>query len=376
MPIVLRHATSSESDILTIDRTDDATSAASMPGLARFRWVAGAHVAALLALAAGASASTLSWRAVAWLTGCSLVGHLVLFGWIRSGVENLPARRDSGNRIAFVHTLLSFGVLAVACTLHPPVCTVAPQLMFVIIAFDIHRLSRRQVLCVGAAGFATAALSLLMGSAHIGLVNVVTVGGSLAALIVVGQRMRSIQAHQQEQKAALAATLTQWQALSRHDALTAALSRRYGTELLELEMARQRRDRQPLSLALLDVDHFKRINDTHGHALGDEVLIDLVRLADESMGEPKKVVRWGGEEFLLLLPATSEVEAARLSCRMRERIVAHDWSGRAPGLAVDVSIGVTEHRPSDTMEASVARADAALYVAKAEGRGRVVRSRR
>ena len=329
-----------------------------------------------MALAVGASGGALPWSSVAWPAACSLAGHLVLYSRIRAGVEASFPRRAPGDRIAFAHSLLGFGLLGLACVLHALMHGVALQLMFVVIAFDIHRLSRRQLFAVAIVGFATAALALLADAAPVRLIDVATGGGCLAALIAVGQRTRSIQSRQQHQRTALSAALTQWRTLSRHDALTSALSRRYGSELLQQEAVRQKRDRQPFSVGLLDVDHFKRINDVYGHALGDEVLIDLVRLTGESLGEPNRVVRWGGEEFLLLLPATTGVDAAFRLSDVRERIVAHDWARHAKGLVVDVSIGVTEHCPGDTIEASVARADAALYGAKAEGRGRVVQDRR
>ena len=129
---------------------------------------------------------------------------------------------------------------------------------------------------------------------------------------------------------------------------------------------------EPLALALIDIDHFKRVNDTHGHAVGDRVLIVLAQLLRENMRGGDVLVRLGGEEFVMLLPDMNRERAADVCERLRERLARQDWQARAGlPLAVTISIGLVATPPRD-LAALLAAADAALYRAKAEGRDRIV----
>jgi diguanylate cyclase (GGDEF)-like protein len=127
----------------------------------------------------------------------------------------------------------------------------------------------------------------------------------------------------------------------------------------------------PLSVAMLDLDHFKRINDVFGHAVGDEVLVTMAQLLRENTRAADLVARIGGEEFLLVMPEAG-IERAREVCeRLRQRVADWDWERLAPGLQVTLSAGVTAAPPFDAAVLT-ARADTALYRAKDEGRDRVV----
>ena len=129
---------------------------------------------------------------------------------------------------------------------------------------------------------------------------------------------------------------------------------------------------EPLALALIDIDHFKRVNDTHGHAVGDRVLIVLAQLLRENMRGGDVLVRLGGEEFVMLLPDMNRERAADVCERLRERLARQDWQARAGlPLAVTISIGLVATPPRD-LAALLGAADAALYRAKAEGRDRIV----
>jgi diguanylate cyclase (GGDEF)-like protein len=129
---------------------------------------------------------------------------------------------------------------------------------------------------------------------------------------------------------------------------------------------------EPLALALIDIDHFKRVNDVHGHAVGDRVLVVLAQLLRENMRAGDVLVRLGGEEFVMLLPDMSRDRAADVCERLRERLARQDWAARTgQALAVTISIGLVATPPRD-LPALLAAADAALYRAKAEGRDRLV----
>ena len=160
--------------------------------------------------------------------------------------------------------------------------------------------------------------------------------------------------------------------LASTDPLTGVFNRRTFIELAERELARSRRDSTSLSLMILDLDHFKQVNDTYGHLVGDEVLVAFTGLIKERARRADLVVRYGGEEFCVLLPATSLPAAVALAERIRAATVATALA-RHP-MKITVSVGVTAYSggPRVALETLLARADEALYRAKHEGRNRVV----
>lgn len=166
---------------------------------------------------------------------------------------------------------------------------------------------------------------------------------------------------------------------SQHDALTGACNRRHGDALLQrLEQDNAQRppaQRRRVALLLLDVDHFKRVNDTHGHAAGDAVLVEMTRRLQAVVRDGDAVVRWGGEEFLLVLPGTDEAGLRVVAQRALAAIGAEPVEVAAgKRLAVRSSAGGVVWRAGDGAPAAalLAQADAALYLAKAEGRNRAL----
>ena len=158
------------------------------------------------------------------------------------------------------------------------------------------------------------------------------------------------------------------------DELTGLHNRRHIQHTLHQQLAQAQRSGQPLGLLLLDVDWFKRINDAHGHLSGDRVLRELAAHLRAQLRTQDIIGRWGGEEFMALLPGTSQAQAQQLAQRLRqsiERVRFHSHDGQA--LPVTVSIGVhsSQCRPQESAEQLVREADAALYRAKELGRNRV-----
>ncbi len=130
----------------------------------------------------------------------------------------------------------------------------------------------------------------------------------------------------------------------------------------------------PLSVLMLDIDHFKRINDTHGHALGDAVLRHVAEAIRKCLRGNDQAVRYGGEEFLVLLPRTSLVEAAQVAESIRARVAALRLRRRSDNLVLEpftVSLGVASRKPGDTRDTLLRRTDRALYRSKDNGRNRV-----
>jgi diguanylate cyclase (GGDEF)-like protein len=151
------------------------------------------------------------------------------------------------------------------------------------------------------------------------------------------------------------------------DPLTGALNRRQMAESLGEAIEHARRGNHGVCLLLFDLDHFKAVNDRHGHAVGDQVLQRIVALVHERARRTDRLFRLGGEEFALLLPRTRAADALRVAEQLRLRVAHADWPSRA---AVTVSLGVAELRPAQTQEAWLKAADDALYRAKAAGRNR------
>jgi diguanylate cyclase (GGDEF)-like protein len=155
------------------------------------------------------------------------------------------------------------------------------------------------------------------------------------------------------------------------DALTGLANRRRLDLRLAESFALVQRHGRPLAVAVADLDHFKRVNDDHSHAVGDAVLKALATLLQSQVRQTDLVARYGGEEFVLVLSET-DAESARLVCeKVRVAVEEHHWSGLAPGLALTVSIGYCADTSLDSAERMLAAADAELYAAKAAGRNRV-----
>ncbi len=161
--------------------------------------------------------------------------------------------------------------------------------------------------------------------------------------------------------------------VGRTDDLTGLANRRHGMAVAQAELTRARETGRPLSLILLDVDHFKRINDLHGHQAGDEVLRGVAQaLRSSSRGGSDTPVRYGGDEFILILPDASIDGAEETAARIRMHIEALSFE-RVPSLHCTVSLGAAQVSPrAEDLEAWIQRADLALYVAKAGGRDRFV----
>jgi diguanylate cyclase len=159
--------------------------------------------------------------------------------------------------------------------------------------------------------------------------------------------------------------------LAELDELTGSFNRRCIMRMLDDEIARAHRGHMPCAIALIDLDWFKRINDAYGHPTGDEVLRAFAITVFANIRTIDRFGRYGGEEFLLVLPDTPGDEAARILDRLRAIIADLDWSAFSPGMRVTISAGVTTLNPNETPDTFLARADSALYAAKARGRNRI-----
>jgi len=162
--------------------------------------------------------------------------------------------------------------------------------------------------------------------------------------------------------------------LAELDELTGSFNRRCIMRMLDEEVARSARSGSSCSIALIDLDHFKRVNDSHGHPTGDEVLRTFAITMFANIRSVDRFGRYGGEEFLLVLPDMPYEGAMQAMDRLRAIVADLDWSAFSPGLKVTLSAGVATLKPDETTDSFLARADSALYTAKAQGRNRIARA--
>lgn len=197
------------------------------------------------------------------------------------------------------------------------------------------------------------------------VVNVLMVMILLPALSLVAARLSLLRSRMSSQRAVLTELLAKVQQLATHDELTGLANRRHTLERLAQEHARFLRQGRPFSIALIDLDDFKQINDAFGHPVGDEVLQAFAAEAVSMLRAGDLMGRWGGEEFLLLLPDTTGPQAQAGVLRLLERVRALP---QRSGVQLSFSAGVTEQCPNETVAETVARADREMYVAKRSGR--------
>ena len=183
------------------------------------------------------------------------------------------------------------------------------------------------------------------------------VGGSVAILLVVLLWLKKLRALNRK-----------LEKLSITDRLTGLYNRLKLDEALESEVARAPRSGQTFSVILIDIDHFKQVNDQHGHQTGDQLLTAIAEILRAGTRATDFVGRWGGEEFLIVCPHTDAAGATRLAENLRQTIQDYRFPVVAQKTA---SFGVASFRPDDTVKEIVARADTALYAAKDAGRNKV-----
>ena len=349
----------------------------------RRRTLVGMALLALTLMAASAavmllvahSSTAVDQTALQWWAALSVGGLVVMTAFIRSG-ETARLRDPSLTIPQMVWTITSG---AVAYVLAGDARGLVLSVLAMILFFGTFGLTVAEVIGIGV--YALLAFASAIGvssrfnanaSGYLDIAYALMVLIVLSGCIALNLRIQRIRAKLQQQREALAQALEVNRELATRDELTGLINRRAMLDLMALEHSRSLRSGRPLLLAQLDIDHFKPINDQHGHATGDRALQAFAGTVRASVRDTDVLARWGGEEFVLMLTDTSADQARGLLERIRQAVQALEIAHSAGSLQLTVSIGLAQHLPGDTVEHTLERADQALYRAKALGRNRVV----
>ncbi|KKO46386.1 ABC transporter substrate-binding protein [Arsukibacterium ikkense] len=191
-------------------------------------------------------------------------------------------------------------------------------------------------------------------------------------IAVVRWRLASLKRSELKLKLQVAEKTAELAALARLDSLTGLANRRAFDEAMQHELKRARRQQQPLCLALLDIDHFKQVNDNWSHSIGDEILKRVAATLQQHCRDTDSLARWGGEEFVILLPDTSLAKATEVCDRLRMQVADTSFTEVVPDLTITLSIGLAMLDSNDDGKQLLIDADRALYQAKRQGRNTVV----
>jgi len=268
---------------------------------------------------------------------------------------------DAGIAILFgglVLGILLAGVTIIAFQLQPPAGSRARGMVITSFAVAAAVLAMKAIGAV----FVADPLSMLLRPSGFAAVGALTV---FAAAIASTIAFLLLQKERAESEAQRLATI---------DPLTGAYNRRTFHEIAEREMARARRGGQPLSIVMLDIDHFRAVNDKHGHKVGDEVLAKFADVVRSALRKEDMVVRYGGEEFVVLLPEVPGPGAVVVAGRIRRAVAAASIEAGGQSFPITVSLGVAARLDEgpESIDELLERADNALQLAKERGRNRVV----
>ncbi|MBI2379142.1 MAG: diguanylate cyclase [Gammaproteobacteria bacterium] len=316
-----------------------------------------------------------------WLLICLfLVGNGVFYAAIKTGF-NLRFADPSLTQAQMLYgTIWVFMVAVIVPSLRSEVLSTYTILFF----FGAFRLNTRRYLATAAFAIVCYGLELW----HLSLLQPLDLPRELLrwglfacvliAVSLLGGEMTQLQRANRRQRQALEEANRRIEFQACHDELTELFNRRHLMSTLNREHARSARSGKPFVVALIDLDHFKRINDAYGHLTGDEILRRFARTLHEGLRDADWVgqrgedtlARYGGEEFVLLLVET-DLDAA-LGCieRLRQRVNELDFSAIDPRMRLGFSAGLAQFQPGEAPDEVLSRADSALYRAKAEGRNR------
>jgi diguanylate cyclase (GGDEF)-like protein len=289
--------------------------------------------------------------------------------------------RFDNPHMPFPQLMVGLGVQLVGIAIAPQLVSFFMALIFVVFGFCTLRMRLRSALI----GWVVCCLSIALVMSHFGDTSIGIGTPSLLEIALVWIAFSSIllrsiglgyygwmlRDKMYERTHSLENAVYEAEHLATHDLLTGVLNRRVIVPAIDEQIALCKRKEIPACVVMIDLDRFKSVNDKYGHLIGDDVLRMLAIRINGMIRDVDKFGRYGGEEFLLLLPATTLDLGLITMERIREDIASAPWSEIAKGIRMTISCGVTEVKPSDTNSDVIARADQALYDAKHKGRNRV-----
>jgi diguanylate cyclase (GGDEF)-like protein len=328
----------------------------------------------ILAYAATLSDAPTAWVA-AWAVS-AIASACGAFALIRSGWS--LRFTDPSLTLWQMGTSLAFGALAYP--LAGPLRQLVLPILMLILVFGMFQLRRGQALAVAVYGLAVLGAAMLFAqqvwpgnfdpSAELGHFMVAVV--CLPGVGILAGRLSRIRHRLVTQREQLNQALARIEELATRDVLTGLYNRRHGEGLLRQALQRRRRTGTSFAVGLIDLDHFKRVNDRYGHAIGDAVLRAFAESAQSTLRGTDTLTRWGGEEFLLLLDDADAAAASIALQRIQGAVAQAAVEAEGQALSFTFSAGVAVHAEGETELLLLDRADRALYQAKSAGRDRVV----
>ncbi|MBC7701587.1 GGDEF domain-containing protein [Aquabacterium sp.] len=333
----------------------------------------GCWIAVLLAYAV--PRQLMSEATAHFFVGYISVALCVFYPLVRSGLT----RTWSDPGLVAPQILWASGAMIIGYAVAPVVRSVAFQTLCLIQVFGF--LSLRPKVAAWTGGLTTAMLVIAWSAMTVlGLSDVdpraeaLKILASCFVLVLMTVQSRSFGLMRERafhEKRSLAAAAKALRRITIHDGLTGLYNRAHMQERLEAEVQRALLNGHHFSVALIDLDHFKNINDTHGHPVGDEVLVNFAFQGSAVLRETDVIGRWGGEEFLVLMPETEAANQAQIAMtRLRDKLRSAQMSQGAADLRARFSCGIATWSTQDTIEQVLERADQALYRAKSNGRDR------
>jgi diguanylate cyclase len=307
------------------------------------------------------------------------LGHVGIFGFLHwSGISD----RSRNPHLPLWQLGYAISVQLCFMWLAPVISSYFMAVLIIVFAFAVMRVSLKQLLVAWVA--TCIATGLVLMHVREGMITIdhpsrfvtalilVSFASVLLRCMLVGYYGAFLRRKLFEYSQGLVGQIENAENLAIHDELTGALNRHVLQSMLEDQISLRRRNNSRSSVLMIDIDYFKRVNDRFGHPTGDRVLKEVARIINESIRTTDKLCRYGGEEFLVLLVASSIDEAIESVERIRCKVADANWHGIIGDQPLTVSAGVTEIRATDTVPALILRADSALYEAKDRGRNRVI----
>jgi diguanylate cyclase (GGDEF)-like protein len=320
-------------------------------------------------------AGFMHWRSATELSSLIVLNVLFWYGVLRSGLN----QRFADPALTLPQIMSALTVIAGAYAITGPVHGATMLLLALVLVFGIFNMKARAAQMAGGYTVLVMALTIVYKSisepdhypAKLEIAHFVLIAAIIPTISSLAAQLSNLRAKLQAQKEELSQAVQRIQILATRDDLTGLYNRRHMMDVLAQHQKRlSRTGHHRFCLAILDIDHFKRINDTHGHGVGDEVLRGFAQVAESVLRETDVLARWGGEEFLVLLNDTHPAQANIGLERLRELLSKTLLVPNLPDLKPTFSAGLTAYELSEPLHTCIERADQALYRAKGKGRNR------